>query len=63
MVMLDVAIVDVALPSIRTDLGFSRENVQWDRSHGLGDRRAHRRLGLTDDAGEHLRTLSGGQRQ
>src|SRR5436309_3996476 len=29
MVVLDVAIVNVALPSIRTDLGFSQENLQW----------------------------------
>jgi EmrB/QacA subfamily drug resistance transporter len=29
MVILDVAIVNVALPSIQTDLGFSRANLQW----------------------------------
>ncbi|HEY6151733.1 MAG TPA: DHA2 family efflux MFS transporter permease subunit [Gaiellaceae bacterium] len=29
MVILDVAIVNVALPSIKTDLGFSQENLQW----------------------------------
>jgi EmrB/QacA subfamily drug resistance transporter len=29
MVVLDVAIVNVALPSIQLDLGFSRENLQW----------------------------------
>src|SRR6478752_7224346 len=29
MVVLDVAIVNVALPSIRTDLGFSAESLQW----------------------------------
>src|SRR4029078_2128550 len=29
MVVLDVAIVNVALPSIRTDLHFSRESLQW----------------------------------
>jgi EmrB/QacA subfamily drug resistance transporter len=29
MVVLDVAIVNVALPSIQADLGFSRENLQW----------------------------------
>jgi EmrB/QacA subfamily drug resistance transporter len=29
MVVLDVAIVNVALPSIRTDLQFSQENLQW----------------------------------
>src|SRR5262249_13415700 len=29
MVVLDVAIVNVALPSIQTDLGFSPENLQW----------------------------------
>src|SRR3954464_1090580 len=29
MVILDVAIVNVALPSIRRDLGFSQENLQW----------------------------------
>jgi EmrB/QacA subfamily drug resistance transporter len=29
MVILDVAIVNVALPSIKTDLGFSETNLQW----------------------------------
>ena len=29
MVVLDVAIVNVALPSIQADLGFSQENLQW----------------------------------
>src|SRR5947207_7816029 len=29
MVILDVAIVNVALPSIKTDLGFSQDNLQW----------------------------------
>jgi EmrB/QacA subfamily drug resistance transporter len=29
MVVLDVAIVNVALPSIQTDLGFSQANLQW----------------------------------
>src|SRR5947199_8685636 len=29
MVILDVAIVNVALPSIKSDLGFSQENLQW----------------------------------
>jgi EmrB/QacA subfamily drug resistance transporter len=29
MVILDVAIVNVALPSIKTDLGFSATNLQW----------------------------------
>src|SRR4051812_44757651 len=29
MVVLDVAIVNVALPSIKVDLGFSQENLQW----------------------------------
>jgi EmrB/QacA subfamily drug resistance transporter len=29
MVVLDVAIVNVALPSIQTDLGFSQGNLQW----------------------------------
>jgi EmrB/QacA subfamily drug resistance transporter len=29
MVILDVAIVNVALPSIKTDLGFSEGNLQW----------------------------------
>src|ERR1051326_1656053 len=29
MVVLDVAIVNVALPSIRTDLGFSESSLQW----------------------------------
>src|SRR5881628_860094 len=29
MVVLDISIVNVALPSIKTDLGFSQENLQW----------------------------------
>ena len=29
MVVLDIAIVNVALPSIKIDLGFSQENLQW----------------------------------
>jgi EmrB/QacA subfamily drug resistance transporter len=29
MVVLDIAVVNVALPSIQTDLGFSPENLQW----------------------------------
>src|SRR5438046_3907586 len=29
MVVLDVAIVNVALPSIKTDLGFSQESLRW----------------------------------
>src|SRR5271154_6560777 len=29
MVILDVAIVNVALPSIKTDLHFSQESLQW----------------------------------
>src|SRR4051812_43659498 len=29
MVVLDVAIVNVALPSIRVDLGFSQSDLQW----------------------------------
>src|SRR5437667_9223241 len=29
MVVLDVAIVNVALPSIQSDLHFSQENLQW----------------------------------
>ena len=29
MVVLDVAIVNVALPSIKTDLDFSQESLQW----------------------------------
>jgi EmrB/QacA subfamily drug resistance transporter len=29
MVVLDIAIVNVALPSIKLDLGFSQENLQW----------------------------------
>src|SRR5215468_4061157 len=29
MVILDVAIVNVALPSIKTDLGFSQDSLQW----------------------------------
>ena len=28
-VVLDIAIVNVALPSIQEDLGFSQENLQW----------------------------------
>ena len=29
MVVLDIAIVNVALPSIQTDLNFAEENLQW----------------------------------
>src|SRR5213078_1515377 len=29
MVVLDIAVVNVALPSIQTDLGFSQEDLQW----------------------------------
>jgi MFS family permease len=29
MVILDVSIVNVALPSIQADLGFSQGNLQW----------------------------------
>src|SRR2546422_10517464 len=29
MVVLDISIVNVALPSIKTDLGFSQESLQW----------------------------------
>ncbi len=29
MVVLDIAIVNVALPSIQADLGFSQGNLQW----------------------------------
>src|SRR5436189_5614693 len=29
MVVLDIAIVNVALPSIKVDLGFSAQNLQW----------------------------------
>ena len=29
MVVLDIAIVNVALPSIKTDLGFSQQDLQW----------------------------------
>jgi EmrB/QacA subfamily drug resistance transporter len=29
MIVLDIAIVNVALPSIKVDLGFSQENLQW----------------------------------
>src|SRR3954470_1069809 len=29
MVVLDIAVVNVALPTIQTDLGFSQENLQW----------------------------------
>src|SRR5256885_15377583 len=29
MVVLDIAIVNVALPSIQKDLGFSERNLQW----------------------------------
>src|SRR6201988_698073 len=36
MVVLDLAIVNVALPSIQVDLGFSQENLQWGISaYGL----------------------------
>src|SRR5437899_12610118 len=29
MVVLDIAVVNVALPSIKVDLGFSQQNLQW----------------------------------
>src|SRR6476620_5997971 len=29
MLVLDIAVVNVALPSIQVDLGFSQENLQW----------------------------------
>src|ERR1700747_3741837 len=29
MVVLDIAVVNVALPSIKVDLGFSEQNLQW----------------------------------
>jgi MFS family permease len=29
MVVLDVSVVNVALPSIQTDLGFSPQDLQW----------------------------------
>src|SRR6187399_634557 len=29
MVVLDIAVVNVALPSIQVDLGFSQEDLQW----------------------------------
>jgi hypothetical protein len=29
MVILDIAIVNVALPSIKIDLGFSQDDLQW----------------------------------
>src|SRR4051795_10709141 len=29
MVVLDIAVVNVALPSIQADLGFSQEDLQW----------------------------------
>jgi EmrB/QacA subfamily drug resistance transporter len=57
MVVLDIAIVNVALPSIQEDLGFSQENLQWIISAyallfggflllggRLGDRLGRRRL-------------------
>jgi EmrB/QacA subfamily drug resistance transporter len=57
MIVLDIAIVNVALPSIQTDLGFSQENLQWVISAyallfggflllggRLGDRLGRRRL-------------------
>jgi EmrB/QacA subfamily drug resistance transporter len=57
MTILDIAIVNVALPSIQADLGFSRENLQWVISAyallfggflllggRLGDRLGRRRL-------------------
>ena len=28
-VVLDIAVVNVALPSIQTDLGFSQDDLQW----------------------------------
>ncbi len=57
MIVLDIAIVNVALPSIQMDLGFSQENLQWIISAyallfggflllggRLGDRLGRRRL-------------------
>jgi EmrB/QacA subfamily drug resistance transporter len=57
MIILDIAIVNVALPSIQADLGFSQENLQWVISAyallfggflllggRLGDRLGRRRL-------------------
>jgi EmrB/QacA subfamily drug resistance transporter len=57
MIVLDIAIVNVALPSIQVDLGFSQENLQWIISAyallfggflllggRLGDRLGRRRL-------------------
>ena len=57
MTILDIAIVNVALPSIQNDLGFSQENLQWVISAyalmfggflllggRLGDRLGRRRL-------------------
>jgi len=47
MVVLDVAIVNVALPSIKTDLGFSQESLQWvitAYSIFFGPRPVHRHL-------------------
>jgi EmrB/QacA subfamily drug resistance transporter len=57
MIVLDIAIVNVALPSIQKDLGFSQENLQWVISAyallfggflllggRLGDRLGRRRL-------------------
>ena len=36
MVVLDIAIVNVALPSIQKDLGFSERNLQWIVSASAG---------------------------
>ena len=39
MIVLDVTIVGVALPSIRADLGFSEESLAWPASHSSPLRR------------------------
>ena len=66
MIVLDVTIVGVALPSIREDLGFTESSLAWVANvylltfggflllaGRLGDLYGHRRLFLTRDRGVH----------
>ena len=68
MIVLDVTIVGVALPSIREDLGFSEESLAWVVNAylitfggflllggRLGDLFGHRRLFLARDRALHAR--------
>jgi hypothetical protein len=49
MIVLDVTIVGVALPSIRGDLGFSEESLAWAAAAGLGALLRVRGLQVTSD--------------